>query len=106
MTRRAPRACEGAEWGKGAPRATEPGYGAKPHLRRTGEINLSFIDPADRPVSLPARVGDAANRRPKWCGQHRMAQLRCRSGQHAILISRSNQRGQLQESRNRLAFQN
>ena len=30
--RRARRACEGAEWGAGAPRATEPGSGAEPRL--------------------------------------------------------------------------
>ena len=32
------RAREGAEWGDGAPRATEPGYGAEPHLRNAHRV--------------------------------------------------------------------
>src|SRR5207253_8916546 len=39
--RRARRACEGAARGTGPPRATEPGSGAEPRLRRTDGLRTS-----------------------------------------------------------------
>ena len=74
-------------------------------MRRSGETNLSFIDPVDRSVRVPARLGDAAGHRSKWHGQHRMAELRRRSRPTRDTRPRSDQREQLQESRNRLALQ-